>query len=399
MQPFAALSLGLKKAGFEVLIAASDENADFAAAHNIPFKGLGLSLKEWSEKERLKEDDAKRQKKNFFDFLGNTMRSFFTRSVEACKEADLIIYGGLAFFWAENIGEYLGIPTIPVHLQPQVKTGEFSSFIMPVNFPLKALNRFSHTFLHGILWKQIKNSINKIRRDHGMSQCKDSPAVVRLEKDAPVINGFSSHVVPKPADWPEHHHLTGYWFLDPETNWMPDPDLKTFLEAGEKPFYFGFGSMMGGDPRRLTETIIEALEKSGQRGVLLGGWGGLNPDNLSSSIHYIESAPHNILFPKMKAAFHHGGAGTTAASLRAGIPTGILPFLADQPFWGKCVSNLGAGPKPIHHKKITSDRLASLIDTILTDKRMQTSAAQIGEKLRNEDGVANAVKVIEGVFN
>ncbi len=103
--------------------------------------------------------------------------------------------------------------------------------------------------------------------------------------------------------------------------------------------------MSGSNPERLTNMIIEALTQANVRGILATGWGGLEAMDLPENILKIEKAPHAWLFPQMAAVVHHGGAGTTASSLRAGRPTIICPFFGDQPFWGGQVVRLGVGLK------------------------------------------------------
>jgi sterol 3beta-glucosyltransferase len=162
--------------------------------------------------------------------------------------------------------------------------------------------------------------------------------------------------------------------------------------------YVGFGSIAGSDPEEKARLVLAALEQSGQRGILASGWGGLRADTLPKNVQMIEQAPHDWLFPRVKAVVHHGGAGTTAAGLRAGKPTIICPFFGDQPFWGQRVYQLGAGPKPIPQKKLTVQGLASAIQVAVSSPDMQQRAAALGEKIRAEDGVARAVVTIEAML-
>ena len=142
----------------------------------------------------------------------------------------------------------------------------------------------------------------------------------------------------------------------------------------------------------------EALERSGQRGVLSSGWGGLVHDTLPASVCMVESIPHEWLFPRMAAVVHHGGAGTTGASLSAGVPSVVTPVMGDQPFWGRRVHELGVGPKPIMRRRLTADHLAEAITQAMTDGGMRERARALGEKIRAEDGVATAVQVLEQEF-
>jgi UDP:flavonoid glycosyltransferase YjiC (YdhE family) len=140
---------------------------------------------------------------------------------------------------------------------------------------------------------------------------------------------------------------------------------------------------------------LEALAKSGQRGLLLTGWGGMKVMRVPDHVFVVNSAPHNWLFSRMAVVVHHGGAGTTAEGLRAGVPTVILPFIVDQSFWGKRVKALGVGPESIPAKKLTADKLANAIRAATTDSKMKERAAGLGQAIRAEDGVGNAVKIVK----
>ena len=145
---------------------------------------------------------------------------------------------------------------------------------------------------------------------------------------------------------------------------------------------------------KLSPIAAQALEMTGQRGVLLGGWGGLGQGaKLGKHIFPIVEAPHDWLFPHMKAAVHHGSVGTLAASLRAGLPTVVIPFIGDQPFLGRQVQKMGLGPTPILHRKLTAEKLARAIEQALQSEIRQ-NARQMGEKLRQENGAQTASKII-----
>jgi sterol 3beta-glucosyltransferase len=111
----------------------------------------------------------------------------------------------------------------------------------------------------------------------------------------------------------------------------------------------------------------------------------------------IDSTPHSWLFPRVAAVIHHGGAGTTAAGFRAGVPSIVIPFNFDQPFWGQRVYKLGVGPVPIPRSKLTVDRLAQAIHEAVTNTAMRQRAAELGLKIQAEDGIANAAKIIQQI--
>jgi UDP:flavonoid glycosyltransferase YjiC (YdhE family) len=204
---------------------------------------------------------------------------------------------------------------------------------------------------------------------------------------------YSPAVAPKPPDWSESAHVTGYWFLDHPLDWQPPADLLHFLESGPSPIYLGFGSMITRKPEETTRITLDALRQAGHRGVIATGWGALSQSDLPDEVFLIESVPHDWLFPRMAAVVHHGGAGTTGAGLRAGVPSIVVPFGGDQPFWARRVKALGAGPDPIPRKRLTADRLAHAIRIAVADEPMRKRATELGATIRAEDGVGNALKI------
>ncbi|HSL45414.1 MAG TPA: glycosyltransferase, partial [Anaerolineales bacterium] len=211
----------------------------------------------------------------------------------------------------------------------------------------------------------------------------------------PLLGAYSPMVIPHPSDWSDQVHITGYWFQKDLSEWYPSDELHSFLEKGEPPVYVGFGSMGGRNPEGFAAIVLEALVKSGQRGLLLTGWGGMNVMRVPDNVFVLNSAPHSWLFPRMAAVVHHGGAGTTAEGLRAGVPTVIVPFIVDQRFWGERIKALGVGPDPIPAKKLTADQLAAAIRVAITDSKMRVWATALGKTIRAEDGVGNAVKIVQ----
>lgn len=197
------------------------------------------------------------------------------------------------------------------------------------------------------------------------------------------------------ANWGDRIQVTGYWFLEQPKDWQPSAALQDFLAAASPPVYIGFGSMSGENPIQFTKIIIEALKQTDQRGILLTGWGGLAQMDLPDRVFLLDSAPHDWLFPKMAAIIHHGGAGTTAAALKAGVPSVVVPFFGDQPFWGDRAYQLGTSPAPIHKTELTVDRLVRAITTAVTDVKMRQQAKAIAKEIRAEDGVKQAVTAMD----
>jgi sterol 3beta-glucosyltransferase len=212
----------------------------------------------------------------------------------------------------------------------------------------------------------------------------------------PLIYGYSPVVVPRPPDWSGNQHISGYWFLDTAKDYLPEKTLLDFLANGPPPVYIGFGSMVDHEREEITQIVINALKETNQRGILLGGWSRLGSGDLPDFILQIDEVAHDWLFPKMAAVVHHGGAGTTAAGLRAGVPSVIVPMFGDQFFWGWCVRESGAGSEPIPRNKLTVANLTRAIQQAIYNDDIKNKASLIGQLIRAENGVESAVSMIEG---
>jgi sterol 3beta-glucosyltransferase len=221
---------------------------------------------------------------------------------------------------------------------------------------------------------------------------------LRAWNRTPTLLGVSPLITPPPPDWGDHIHVTGYWFLDAPADWQPSSALRAFLDAGAPPVYIGFGSMSSRNPQATTQMMIEALKTTGQRGIIHSGWAGLHAEDLPPNIFLLDYAPHDWLFPRMAAVVHHGGAGTTAAGLRAGIPGMVVSHIGDQPYWGRRLHELGVGAAPLKRHELTADKLADAIRTMTSDRAMQSRAAALGERIRTEDGIGNAVKALRKIL-
>lgn len=187
--------------------------------------------------------------------------------------------------------------------------------------------------------------------------------------------------------------MTGYFFFSENESYQPPAELRDFLNAGESPICISFGSMVNRDANRIDEIIRTSLKQTNNRGIILSGWGKVNQSS-SSDLLYLESAPHDWLLPRCKMVVHHGGAGTTSAGLRAGIPNIVVPFTADQPFWGRRVHAIGAGLKPILVKHLTVERLTRAIAEASSPAAGERAQAA-RRKIRSEDGVNRAVELVE----
>jgi UDP-glucoronosyl and UDP-glucosyl transferase len=252
----------------------------------------------------------------------------------------------------------------------------------------------SYPLVEMMTWQGLGDLVNKFRMHTlGLEPVSTLWAPGQLYRlRVPYTYMWSPGLVPKPKDWGPEIDIAGFVFLDLASSFKPPKDLVDFLEAGEPPVYIGFGSIVVDDPDRFTEMIFEAVEKAGVRALVSKGWGGLGGDNTPDNIYMLENTPHDWLFPRCSAVIHHGGAGTTAAGLKFGKPTMIVPFFGDQPFWGSMVAAAGAGcSEPVPYKDLNADRLAQGIEECLSAEA-KSAAKKLAEGIEKEgDGAQNAV--------
>ncbi len=283
--------------------------------------------------------------------------------LEACRDAELILLTNAELFIGQSVAEKLGIPTCWTCLQPVTPSCYLANFLFatcPDWVPCSSIyNMASHAVFSNLVWQFLRTDLNRARRDIlGLPALGVLGPASEFLWPTFCLHGYSEHVVPKPKDWGAEHHLTGYWFLDAPRTWQPPAELEAFLEAGPAPVYIGFGSMHNRDPEVATTLVLRALARAGKRGVLFCGWSGLRPRAGADNVYFLESAPHDWLFPRMAAIVHHGGAGTTAAALRAGKPSFVVPYMSDQPFWASRLFDLGVAPHAVPHNQLTADSLA-----------------------------------------
>ena len=409
VQPYVALGKGLKTAGHSVTVCTCSSFESFITDHGLNYGYMNNDFIELVDSATGRETmESGGSTFGLFKTMiallkkaKSITREMLHDSWDAAQAAqpDMIIFHPKGMGGA-YIAEKLGIPAlmaIPIPLL--VPTAKF----VALGFPDLKLggwfNKLSYVAVHKG-YRSYDSVVNEFRQEVlGLEKLPKSANPIQMANGRPltVLHGYSRFVWPRPDDWPETAHVTGYWFLEQTEAWQPSAELLAFLESGEAPVYVGFGSMAGRNPRRMADLVVGALQKTNVRGIIATGWGGLDASNLPDTIFKLDNVPHDWLFPRVSAVVHHGGAGTTAAGLRAGRPAVICPYLVDQPYWGERVYALGAGSKPIPQKKLTSGNLADAIRDVMTNQAIRQNAEMLGKSIREEDGIANAIAIIEKV--
>ncbi|KAJ7864969.1 hypothetical protein B0H14DRAFT_2574106 [Mycena olivaceomarginata] len=404
VQPFIALGNELQKHGHRVRLATHNVFEDFVRSSGLEFYPIGgdpAELMAFMVKnpglipsmKSVRAGDIQRKRAMVMEMLDGCWRS--------CVEPDLVskqpfvaeaIIANPPSFAHIHCAQALGIPVHLMFTMPWSSTRAFSHPLANIKYTSTdpgIANYISYGVVEFLTWQGLGDVINKWRHslDLGPVPLTEGPALAETLK-IPFTYCWSPALVPKPVDWPAHIDVCGFFFREPP-NYTPPPELDAFLRAGPPPVYIGFGSIVIDDPARMSSILLGAVHAIGVRAIISRGWSKLDGPPLPN-VFYLGDCPHEWLFQHVAAVVHHGGAGTTACGLLNGKPTTIVPFFGDQPFWGNMVAAAGAGPKPIHHKKLNVKTLATAIAFCLTPEAA-AAARTIADKMRSESGVKTAV--------
>jgi UDP:flavonoid glycosyltransferase YjiC (YdhE family) len=413
LNPSCALARELKERGYDVCIATHQNFKSYVLEQRINYAAIagnyqeilnteiGLDLLAGKGKLRLIND------KLFNEQLIDAYNS--------CKDSDAIIVFPLSL-WGYHIAEKLNVPCICSSYVPITPTKDFPFLKFgnqkTRNFLLRHLNYFSYLVVEFLSWQADRKVINQFRQQVlklapvpflGNRYRYNAPSKFKI-KEISILYQFSSQVIPLPSDWNQPNlYITGNWFIEEEEEYRPSSDLFNFLKDKEKPIYIGFGSMVMRNPQQIAELLIEAINATKQRAIIASSWSNLeqfidrekNPHIFVSS-DYI---PFNWLFPQTKLLIHHGGSGTTALGLKAGIPQILTPFFADQPAWAEKLVNLGVSSDFIPFKKLSSQELTTAIKSTINNPSIYDKAQKIKNLIERENGVKVAADKINYILN
>jgi sterol 3beta-glucosyltransferase len=405
LQPYIALGLGLKSLGYDVQIVSAKNEASFVRNYGLDFYALDVDIQKIMEGGEVQEMAKGSNPVKFI--IGHLKGSKSLKELmiktqgeiwNACQDADLVVFHPgmpLGFFLAKEKNKKAVLAT-PF---PVVSTKEYPSILFYALPKLGSYyNLLTHFIFDKVFWALAKSPIKAFWAKNIKTKANFSTSALQQQMATGqiVLNGYSELLFAQPQQWPDNIHTTGSWIIETEPDFLPPTELNDFIDNGPMPIYIGFGSMKALDSFGDTlAIIIEALTITKQRAVVGLGWTKNSyTQKLPDSVFLIDSVPHTWLFAKMKMVVHHGGAGTTATGLRAGKPTIIIPHNADQPAWGQRVFELGVGAKPIQKYKLTADKLANAI-LFAAAPHIVANAEELGQKLRNENGVQKAAQIID----
>ena len=394
VRPYLVLGRELKARGHEITICAFQEFESAALKEGFHFKPIKADVRALMAT-LMNGSSGVGFLKQVRDSLVDIIDPFLEDLEAGCEGAEALIgtYLGQVFY---SLAEVRHIPFIQTHYFPMDKNAETPISSAPGQRAGKAWNLASYQIGYLLISAMEKYYLADWRASKGMSPRKleGKPRYELNGHMVPVLYAMSPLVMPRPAHWGENIHMTGYWLDKSYSNFVPDEELKAFLEKGEKPIYIGFGSMCSGDMGDTLQIVLDAVRQSGVRAVLSTGWGGVQIPQ-REDIFVADFVPHDWLFRQVSAVVHHGGAGTTAAGIQAGCPTLVIPFGGDQPFWAARVQDLSIGPKAIARDKLTANKLSKALTDLTTTKKYRVAARELGERLQMENGAVTAANIIE----
>lgn len=402
VQPMMVLAGGLKRAGYEVRFAT---HRDFETAVResgfefFPISGQSANFfggaGGYATRDRARDRGGKHT--DFFErYLSPFVRKVLQDVWNSCQGGDFIV----AWPWVRciaSLAEKLRVPVIAASTCP-VPYLPTMAFPNPYQGPPYArfgplYNRWSWR------WARPMLNVGQAEVDHWRANvlglpprsCSDE---LRALRRLPLLLSYSPSILPRPIDWPSTVHVTGWWLAE-EGAWQPPAELEAFLAAGKTPIGIGFSSQTSRNSHDLTAAFAEALERTDNRAVLATGVGGLGGATATERLFPIATAPYSWLLPRLTAMIHHGGSGSTGDTLHAGIPGVTVPFGYDQFLWADRLTSIGAAPPPLPVERITAEALADAIRRVTGDEAMRRRAAALGERVRAEDGIGNALRLIE----
>ncbi|WP_371539670.1 glycosyltransferase [Streptomyces sp. NBC_00466] len=389
--PYTGLGAGLQEAGHEVALAADASFAPLVEAAGLtlrplpadPYRGQGGG-------------SMLRTAAGFVRELGTGLAGAVP------QDTGLLLLSTTTAPLGVELAEALGIPALGVYLQPVEPTGEFAPAVGGARSLGRWGNRAAGLFSQRVVDRLYRDAVRALRAELGLPRAGAGALHRRRKADPlPVLHGFSTALVPRPADWRPGLEVVGNWWPRVPPGAQLPGRLAEFLAAGPPPVFVGFGSMGYGEGERLGALAVRALRRAGVRGVLQSGRAGLSAGDCGAGddMLTVGEVPHELLFPQLAAVVHHAGAGTAAAALRAGVPSVPVPVTADQPFWASRLAAAGAATAPLPFPALTGDpegtRLTEAVRTAVRDASLGRAARRGAALMAAEDGVGAVLRAVE----
>jgi UDP:flavonoid glycosyltransferase YjiC (YdhE family) len=378
VQPLVALGEALAARGCDVLLCAPPETRDMAAEHGLELRPTGVDARAYLGAHGAElQAGGLRTHRAALGYFHLALERQFRLLGDAVRGADLVLGAGVQL-GAASLAEAHGVPYRFVAYCPAIfPSGEHPPFVLERQIRSPFVNRIAWRAFLSFYTFAVRRDLDAYRAELGLAPVRDVYAYMRSER--PLLAAHPD-LAPLPRDCPfEVEHVGPF---RPRVRRELPAKLEAFLESGPPPVYLGFGSMPAADPVATTHDLLDAVESLGVRAIVSEGWAGLGGCPLPGDVIGVGSVPHDLLFPRVAAVVHHGGAGTTATAALAGVPQIVVPHVADQFYWARRVAELGIGPLPLPRRRLDAGRLAELIGAVVENEIVAERARELGERLR-----------------
>lgn len=396
-QPMALLGAELAKRGHEVTLGLSSDSVWIGQALGLRTVDMRTSAREFLESEKgrqwLAAGDFQSYVRWLMDYKSRIADQLQADLIELAAGADAFVSGTATEVESVIIAEAVGIPYASVYHAPMRRNSAFPHLLVSTDVYSPERNLETYVQIEKANWPLFEPYLNKVRTRVGLTPSNQTVGETLERLGALEIQAYSRHVVPELADWDVRRPLTGFLSPSPDQrrllDELVDPDLDAWLDDGEPPVYFGFGSMPVLEPDAALTMIEKVADTLGVRALVHLKASTAN----DSAVRTVGNLNHDVVLPRCRAAVHHGGAGTSATSLRAGLPTVVCAVFADQPFWGAQLQRMGVG-STLRFTDLSEPTLFAALEPMLADGPRQR-AAELAILLREEDAIAQTADAFE----
>jgi vancomycin aglycone glucosyltransferase len=389
VQPIVALAVGLRARGHVVLLTVPANFVAWVRGYGFDTASDGVDVEA-----QLQSAGADLQSLSWqMRYLSHITPLLFEPVARTSEGCELIIGAGLQFA-AASVAQWRGVPYAHAVFCPCATP---SSAAPPPNVHRQTLPRW----INRLLWKAggpiadlaLRGHINRGRTTLGL-EAIDSP-ISQILKGRTIL-AADRDLGPLSDDAPKSAVSTDAWVLD-EPGTL-DARVEAFLQQAPAPIYIGFGSMVAPCAPELVAHAVAAVRAIGRRAIIAGGWASLDRHiKEADDVLTVDNVPHSLIFPRVAAAVHHGGAGTTTAAARAGVPQVLLPHILDQYYWAHRVEALGLGPRALPVERVTADELCERISRAVSDPLIRERVNKLAPAVAARNGVTTAVEHLEAL--
>ena len=389
VQPLLALGQTLRQRGHRVLVAAPPNFAVWIQSLGFDFATLGQDMQQFlADHPDVLTGNVRRAAPLLKDYFADALPRQMHELLSICADADAIVWAGLAIT-APSVAEQLGIPALGVL---------YSTCLVPSGLHPPPTVRWHGLppWVNRVLW-WLHDRLASSMVGQPLNQARQQAGLAPVDLREHLLHGCDYAIAademlfPRDPAWPANLQRANFLFLDdPEPL---SPDLDAWLQDGEPPVYLGFGSMGGPGTQRLEGLLLQALKASGRRCLIAAGWAGLGHQSLPPGWRSVAAAPHAQLFSRVAVVVHHGGSGTTAQALRAGVPQVLLPLILDQYHHAHRLYRGGLIPKPVSMERISAAQLSQSIEAALAWPLAVRQAVSL--RLQQSQGGPQVAKQIE----